>query len=51
MNTLKNQFKQLIKRSGKNFTLVTKDKLVVKEINDNKNMIDSKYIYVSIIFH
>lgn len=46
MNTLKNQFNQLLKRSGKDFTLVTKDKLVVKEIDDNKNMIDSKYAYV-----
>ncbi|WP_096634878.1 hypothetical protein [Clostridium cochlearium] len=46
MNTLKNQFNQLLKRSGKDFTLVTKDKLVVKEINDNNNMIDSKYAYV-----
>ncbi|NME94606.1 hypothetical protein HF847_01100 [Clostridium cochlearium] len=46
MNTLKNQFKQLIKRSGKDFKLTVKDKLVVKEINDNNNMIDSKYIYV-----
>lgn len=46
MNTLKNQFNQLLKRSGKDFTLVTKDKLIIKEIDD-KNMIDSKYIYVS----
>ncbi|SDL32075.1 hypothetical protein SAMN05216497_11922 [Clostridium cochlearium] len=46
MNTLKNQFNQLLKKSGKDFTLVTKDKLVVKEINDNNNMIDSKYAYV-----
>ena len=47
MNTLKNQFNQLLKRSGKDFTLVTKDKLIIKEIDDNKNMIDSKYAYVS----
>ncbi|MBV1819051.1 hypothetical protein [Clostridium cochlearium] len=46
MNTLKNQFNQLLKRSGKGFKLTVKDKLIIKEIDDNKNMIDSKYIYV-----
>ncbi|MCR1971653.1 hypothetical protein [Clostridium cochlearium] len=47
MNTLKNQFNQLLKRSGKDFKLTVKDKLIIKEIDDNKNMIDSKYAYVS----
>lgn len=47
MNTLKNQFNQLLKKSGKDFKLTVKDKLIIKEINDNNNMIDSKYAYVS----